>query len=451
MKLTHKLTLAFLLVSLIAIGLAAIFVWATTSTEFNKYLVDQRQEEFITIVTEYYQNHGNWAGVDAALRSQGLLPPFTQPGSPPPAPQPFALVDQNRVVIISSGENQVGQRIKTGVLEKGIGIEINGLVVGTVLTTGQVPTRSTIENKYLASVNQSLLVAALGGALIALLLGILLARSFTHPLRDLTTATHAMAQGNLEQQVPVRSADELGELVQAFNQMSADLARANQSRHQMTADIAHDLRNPLTVIGGYLESLQDGILKPTPERFRTMQAEVQHLQRLVNDLRTLSLADAGELTLRRQPVAPSELLARVATVYLHQAEQQKINLKVEVEPALPEISLDPERMEQVLGNLVSNALRYTPEGGEIRLSAKQVEGNLVAGVTDNGSGISPEILPHIFERSYRGDSSRSGNESGLGLAIAKSIVELHGGSLQVESKLGEGSQFIIEIPFINSP
>jgi signal transduction histidine kinase len=451
MKLAQKLTLAFLLVSLIAIVLAAIFVWTSTSTEFNKYLVDQRQGEFVAIVTEYYQNHGNWAGVDAALRSQGLLPPFTQPGSPPPDPQPFALVDQSRVVIIPGGEYQLGQKIKTGLLAKGIGIEINGLVIGTVLTTGQVPTRSTIEDRYLASVNQSLLVAALGGALIALLLGILLARNFTHPLRDLTTATRAMAQGKLEQQVPIRSADELGELAQAFNQMSADLVRSNQSRHQMTVDIAHDLRNPLTVIGGYLESLQDGKLKPTPERFETMQAEVQHLQRLVDDLRTLSLADAGELALRRQSIAPGELLAQVVKVYLHQAEQQKITLKVEVEPALPEISLDPERMQQVLGNLVSNALRYTPEGGEIRLSAKQVEGNLVAGVTDNGSGISPEILPHIFERSYRGDSSRSGNESGLGLAIAKSIVELHGGSLQVESKLGEGSQFIIEIPFFNSP
>jgi len=210
----------------------------------------------------------------------------------------------------------------------------------------------------------------------------------------------------------------------------------------MTADIAHDLRNPLTVIGGYLESLQDGKLKPTPERFATMQAEVQHLQRLVDDLRTLSLADAGELTLRLQPLTPGELLTQVAAVYQHQADQQHIHLKLDVEPHLPEVSLDPERMAQVLGNLVSNALRYTPEDGEIRLSARQTEGNLILSVKDNGSGIPSDILPHIFERSYRGDQSRTGSESGLGLAIARSIVELHGGSIRATSD-EQGSEFII--------
>jgi signal transduction histidine kinase len=442
MKLTHKLTLAFLLVSLIAIGLAALFVWATTSTQFDQYLVDQRQVQFVAVVTEYYQANGHWAGVDTALRAQGLLPPFAQPGSKPPDPQPFALVDPNGVVIIPGGEYQPGQKIPKGKLIAGVEIKINGQTVGTVLTTGQTPARSTIEEKYLASVNQSLLVAALGGAAIALLLGLFLARTLTRPVRDLTTATHALAQGRLEQRVPVRSADELGELAQAFNQMSTDLAHANQARRQMTADIAHDLRNPLTVIGGYLESLQDGKLKPTPERFATMQAEVQHLQRLVDDLRTLSLADGGELTLRCQPVAPAELLAQVAAAYRHQAEQQNITLKVEVQPDLAEISMDPERMEQVLGNLVSNALRYTPEGGEICLAAQQERGNLILRVKDNGSGIPPDILPHIFERSYRGDPSRSGDESGLGLAIAKSMVELHGGSIHAES-LGAGSEFFI--------
>jgi len=451
LKLTSKLTLAFLLVSLIAIGLAAAFVGITTSIGFNKYLVDQRQGQFIAVITDYYRTHGNWAGVDIALRDQGLLPPLVKPGSVPPDPQPFALVDANRVVIIPGGQYQPGEKIQVGVLAKGIGIEINGLVVGTVLTTGQTPVRTNIENKYINSIFQSLLVAAFGGAIIALLLGLFLARTLTRPVSDLTNATRSMAQGKLEQQIPVRSKDELGELAQSFNQMSADLARANQSRRQMTADIAHDLRNPLTVIGGYLESLHDGKLKPTPERFATMQAEVQHLQHLVDDLRTLSLADAGELNLHRQPILPGELLERVKAAYQHQADERGIHLTLECESSAlahapgTEIALDPERMEQVLGNLVSNALRYTPEGGEIRLLAAQEKDGLVLSIQDNGSGIPSETLPHIFERSYRGEPSRSGNESGLGLSIARSIVELHGGSIRAESQPGKGSRFWIVI------
>ncbi|MBI3172453.1 MAG: HAMP domain-containing protein [Chloroflexi bacterium] len=442
MKLTSKLTLAFLLVSLIAVGLAALFVWTTTYVQFDQYLVDQRQGQFVAIAAEYYQSQGSWSGVDAVLREQGLLPPFAQPGTQQPDPQPFALVDQNRVVIVPGGQYRPGQKVQKGTLEKGIGIEVGGVVVGTVLTTGQAPTRSPIEDKYLTHVNQSLLVAALGGALIALLLGLFLARSLTHPVRDLTAATVSMAQGRFSQPVPIRSQDELGKLAASFNQMSADLERANRARRQMTADIAHDLRNPLTVLSGYLESLQDGKLQPTPERFEVMQSEVQHLQRLVEDLRTLSLADVGELKLHRQLIAPADLLERVVAAYRHQAESQQIELSVDTQGALAEIELDPERMEQVLGNLVSNALRYTPEGGTIRLSADQAEDRLVLGVEDSGSGILPEVLPHIFERSYRGDPSRSGNESGLGLAIAKSIVELHGGSIYAESA-SAGTRFTI--------
>lgn len=161
----------------------------------------------------------------------------------------------------------------------------------------------------------------------------------------------------------------------------------------MTADIAHDLCNPLTVIGGYLESLQDGKLKPTPERFQIMQAEVQHLQHLMDDLRILSLADAGELSIHKQPVDIKELLEKTALIYQHQAQELGIQIQVDIESNLPQIQIDLERMEQVLGNLVNNALRYTPEGGKISLSAKQAEGSLIVSVKDNGSGISPDVIP----------------------------------------------------------
>lgn len=441
MKLASKLTLAFLLISLLAIGLAAAFIWGSISYAFNQYLENQQQNSFVIAVNTYYQNNNTWNGVDAYLRSQQLLPPLNELNPPP---QPYVLVDSNRSVIIASTPYLVGEKVKKGELEKGIPIEVNGQVVGIVISTGQPLVRKPLDQKYIDQINQALWIAAFGGMLLALVLGLLIARSLTHPIRELTLATHEMAQGELSQQIPVRSKDELGELARSFNQMSADLARANQARKRMTADIAHDLRNPLTVINGYLESLQDGKLKPTQERFAVMQAEVRHLQHLVEDLRTLSLADAGELKLHLEPTSIPELLERVAEAYRHQAEQNQIDLKVEVDPNLPNVNLDPARMEQVLGNLASNALRYTSQGGKIKLSAKQVSGGLTVSVEDNGSGIPAEILPYIFERSFRGDESRSGNESGLGLAIAKSIVTLHGGKMHAESDT-TGSRFIIAL------
>src|SRR6185437_2544546 len=216
------------------------------------------------------------------------------------------------------------------------------------------------DQQILASTQQALILGSLAAFLIALGLGLFLARSLTRPVRELTTALHAIADGELQQAVPVRSRDELGALSTAFNQMSADLASANQQRRQMTADIAHDLRTPVTVISGYLEALRDGVLPPTPERFAILYEESQHLRGLIEDLRTLSLADAGELTLRRQPIAPATLLHRIAAIYAHQAEQQGIALRVAAHEQLPALHVDADRMVQVLSNLVSNALRYTP-------------------------------------------------------------------------------------------
>jgi signal transduction histidine kinase len=443
MKLAQKLTLAFLLVSLIAVGLAAALIWGRISYEFGQYLESQRQNEFVAAATTYYQEHQAWAGVDDYLRQQQLLPPI---GEVNPPPQPYVLVGARREVIVEAAPYVVGEKVRQGEIDKGIPIEFNGQVVGTVISTGQPLVRKPIEQKYIDQINQAFWAAGVLGALVALVFGIFLARTLTRPVRELTEATRVMAQGRLGQQVPVRTQDELGELADSFNQMSVDLARAVQARKQMTADIAHDLRNPLTVISGYLESLQDGKLQPTAERFATMQAEVKHLQGMVEDLRTLSLADAGELKLHIQPISPGELLEHVAATYQHQAGQQKVQIKVKAEPGLPEIQVDPERMEQVLGNLIGNALRYTPDGGEISLVVEQAAGSLIVSVQDNGSGIPPEILPHIFERSYRGDPARSGDESGLGLAIVKSIIELHGGSVSAASQPGGGSCFSLTLP-----
>ena len=440
-SLTFKLTLAFLLVSLTVAVLFAVFARSATVKEFDRFALEQVQSDFITNMSAYYQSHGSWTGIGEIFH-QGALPP-----------PPLALADQSGYVVLPAGLYRFGERVPVTDLAQGIPLEIEGQVVGTALPIiGGSLGRDLAGEQYLARTNQVLFNAALGATAVALLLGILLARTLTHPLRELTAASRAIARGELEQQVPIRSQDELGKLAASFNQMSADLARANRLRRQMTADIAHDLRTPLTVITGYIESLRDGVLEPSPARFDVMYQEAQHLTRLVEDLRTLSLADAGELTLNRQFVSPQALLERLAAAHQHQAEQQNIVLQVRTEPDLPAINVDPERMAQALGNLVGNALRHTPDGGQIVLSAQRQADTVLLMVQDNGEGIAPEVLPRIFDRLYRGDESRQqqNGESGLGLAIVKSIVEIHGGRVSaISAGIGRGSAFVIHLPPLN--
>jgi len=462
-SLTIKLALAFLLVSLMTAFLAGMLAHWMTVREFNEFVFDQAQSRFIRDVTFYYELNGSWKGVGGFLRRRAdpsqPQPPTQQERQPqPPAPGSaggaavpglvFLLVDNSGMVVVPAGGYRVGERPSPEFLAGGTPVEIDGQVVGSVIATGEPPPLDKRETSYLERTNRVLLYAGLGAAVIALILGIFLAGGLTRPLRELTAAIRAMARGDLEQQVEVRSQDELGELAAAFNQMSADLTEANLARRQMTADIAHDLRTPLTVIAGYAEALRDGVLKPSPERFDTIYNEVDHLQRLVQDLRTLTLADTGELPLQRQLTAPADLLARVQAAFAHPASQKEIHITVDAGAGLPDVQVDPERMLQVLGNLVSNALRHTPRGGTLSLSARLTQGFLQLGVADTGEGIPPEALPNIFDRFYRADPARqaAAGESGLGLAIAKSIVEAHGGNISVQSQLGEGTRFIIELP-----
>ena len=462
-SITVKLVLSFVLVAVVGLALASGIIYGLTVVSFKQLVFNQSRDRFVADAALYYEINGSWQGVadHFNLRASSPLPntgfgPQTEPSGPGdgrPGGGPggpgfvFLLADADGKVVVSAGQYQVGDAIPKARLAAGTPVEVNGKQVGTVLVIGSAPQLGTPETQYLQRTNLALLYAGLGAALVALALGIVLARTLTHPLRELTAAIHAMAGGELKQTVDVKSQDELGELAAAFNQMSADLDRLNRSRRQMTADIAHDLRTPLTVIGGYIESLRDGVLKPTPERYDVIQAEVDHLQRLVEDLRLLSQADAGELTLNRESVAPSALLERMHTFYAALASGRQVALAVTCADGLPEISVDPDRMLQVFGNLITNSLRYTPAGGAIGLAARREGGAVILEVADNGKGIAPEILPHIFERFYRGDKSRESSESGLGLAIVRAIVEAHGGHVEASSPgEGLGTSFRIALP-----
>jgi two-component system sensor histidine kinase BaeS len=447
-SLTLKLTLAFLFVSVIGVVITAVVVRQRTQREFDRFVLDRYQLDLLDALSKYYEQTGGWEGLNAII----IRNPYYRPGRGPEAvPAPVTLTDMDGQVIYGGRLYQVGEQVTQAELKKAVAVEVNEEPVGWLLFTDRgpdnLPGPESPESRFLANMNQAILFGALGAVLVALLLGLLLARTISRPVREVTAATQLVAGGDLGYQVPVRTKDELGDLANSFNRMSTDLAQANELRRQMTADIAHDLRTPLSVILGYMESLNSGKLQPTPETFSVMYAKAQHLQHLIDDLRTLALADAGELSLTRRPVNAAILLEHTALAHMVQAQEKGVEIRVEASQELPPINVDQERMIQVLGNLVSNALRYTPEGGEILLAAEQRETDILLKVQDSGPGIASEDISHIFERFYRSDKSRPQNgESGLGLAIAKSIVDAHGGTIRAESTAQKGAKFIITFP-----
>jgi signal transduction histidine kinase len=447
-SISTKLILAFLSIGIISVAVIVLTARWNTRTEFIKFLSDQNQSNIVSGLSTYYTQNGSWDGVDTIFIESA---PPQQPGYGSGGPNrrmPFTLTDENGNVIMSNEKYKTGDKVSNTDLELGIPITENGKVIGVLVPMRAPFQGNPREVEFIERINLTLLYGALIGAVIALLLGIFLSRTITRPIRELTNATHAVSEGDLSQQVPVRSKDELGELAKAFNKMSTELVRSVNARKQMTADIAHELRTPLSLILGHAEAVHDGVLPPSPENFEIIREEAIRLEHLVNDLRTLSLADAGELTMNIQSVEPGRLINEVVSLYQYQTQKKNISLEVDVASPLPTIEVDPGRMTQVLTNILDNATRHTPEGGRIILSAKQDGEMVLLSVQDSGPGLPPEDIDRIFERFYRTDSSRQREDggSGLGLAIAKSIVQAHNGQLSAESDAGKGLKIIVTLP-----
>jgi two-component system, OmpR family, sensor histidine kinase BaeS len=446
-SITTKLIIAFLGVSLISIFMVAVLVRWNTSQEFNDFVFQRNSSEMVTLLMNYYHMQGSWQGVEPTIIMQSLNPADNPGGRKPPA---FTLADEYGMVVVEGPGYSLGEIVPPEYLELGTPISVDGKVVGTLLVGREAFQVNAMETSFIHRIGSFLLTVGFSVAGLALILGILLAYNITRPIHQLTQVTREISQGTLGGQVDVRGRDEIGRLSESFNKMSADLARSNQVRKQMTADIAHELRTPLSLIIGQAEAVHDGVLPPTLENFEIIREGAGRLERLVDDLRILSLADAGELTLALQPLDPAKLVREVASMYRSFMQERQITLDVQLEPDLPRISIDPGRMTQVLGNIIDNAIRFTPQDGKILLSAGRVGDQVELSVQDNGRGVTPDELSRIFDRLYRADASRqndhAGMGSGLGLAIARSIVEMHAGQIQASIPDGGGLRISILLP-----
>jgi len=451
-----KLFGSFILVVLVAISAIYLIGNYSTGHKFRLYVIRgevMRLEALKGMLIDYYKEQGSWEGVREFLAQGGPPAGMVQEA----LRKRLVLIGPQGRIVAAPDKRSVGQRLPPGLLREGLPLDINGRKF--LMLAGPVGGRilDPLEQQFLSSANRSLLLGGLVALGIALILGTVLLRQLTTPLAELMAATERIAAGDLEQRVRIRSRDELGRLGEAFNRMAESLKRSEELRRRMIADISHELRTPLTVIRGGLEALRDGVYELTPERLAEIDREALLLDRLVEDLHELALAEAGELKLERGPTDLVKLIERLASRIRERLVERGIDLVVELPQGLPRMNLDSDRIAQVLHNLLSNAARYTPkkntgtstpEGGKITLSVEDGEGEILISVADSGRGILKEDLPHIFERFYRGEQSRSrhGGGAGLGLAIARQLVEAHGGRIWAESEPGRGTRISFALP-----
>jgi two-component system OmpR family sensor kinase/two-component system sensor histidine kinase BaeS len=450
-----KLLIGFMLVAMIAVGTVAVLANRATTREFELYVSQGKQMRAERLAPEfaaYYARTGSWTGVAEWMADLDTAP--AQSGGrglgrgrgqgEGSTTDRLLLANTKGQIIADSDGTLIGQQLSDKDRASGVPIQVEGQDVGVLLVTSPEAIHQSQEAEFLRQVNQALVWAGLAAGVIALILGALLARQLTAPLRALTRAAQSLSEGQVAQ-VRVRSHDEIGELGQAFNHMAHALAEQERLRRNLMADIAHELRTPLAVMRGDLEALLDGVYEPTGEALASLHEETLLLSRLVDDLRALAQAEAGQLQLVRKPTDLGELLHGVVDGFDLLAESQGQALRLELSPDLPPLYVDPQRVRQIVANLLSNALRHAPGSGRIVLSATRQPGTVQISVSDDGPGLAPDELPHVFDRFWRGPAGRAGG-SGLGLAIAHELVRAHGGQIWVESDLGKGSTFHFTLP-----
>ena len=452
-KLWVRLTLAFVLVTLVGVSTVALLANRSASSQFRRYLARSEMMGWGSLADDlaaYYERQGSWDGVEAVF---GYVGGPGQPGRGRGQMRgggPSTLLANGQGLIVYDSQGRyTGETLSHSEQELAVSIQAGGQTVGFLLAAppGWEQLQPQ-EQSFLDQVNRALLLAGVLAGALSILLGLGLSRGLTAPVARLTAAARRIAGGDLSQRVPETGSAEMAVLGQAFNQMATDLEKAEELRRNLVADLAHELRTPLSVIQGNLRAILDRVYPLEQAEIAVLYEKAMLLNRLVDDLRELALAEVGQLRLERRPVAPADLVNRATDAARAQATARGVALQADLPEHLPPLDVDSQRIEQVLSNLLNNALIHTPAGGEIVVTARLKGSEVVVSVRDTGEGISPERLPHVFERFYRADRLRARvtGGTGLGLAIAKQLVEAHGGRIEVESEVGRGTQFTFTLP-----
>lgn len=454
-----KLTRAFALVIVVGVIVTVVLTRQGTATQFAHFMVNKHMLQpgpLQATLADTYQAHQGWTGVQADLPA--IIDAAADGQMSGMMGNIMGMFNNHMQVLDTSGKvvvdtmGAVGGAVLSSPQVQRWPIVVNQQTIGTLLVEGSMMRATDAESAtVLVAITRAVLLAGLVAGVVAMLLAGLLVRQITQPLVALTMASRLIATGDRAVRVPVRSKDELGELATTFNHMANSLAQQETLRRNLIADVAHELRTPLTGIQGTVEALQDGIFPLTPEQLGSIHEQVLVLNRLVEDLRTLAHAEAGQLSLQVMPVDLAGIAQQIVATFHPQAAARDIEISVRRDSSLPLVHGDAQRLSQVLNNLLDNALRHTPAGGHVAVSLSAAPGGLSLTVTDTGCGIPPADVPHIFERFYRADRSRTRQTggAGLGLAIARQIVIAHHGKIWVESPPAgqhHGSAFCLFFP-----